>query len=110
MTGVQTCALPIYNSSGQTNVPNGLQNVKAVAAAGNSSLALLNDGTVVPWGYDYNAPIGLTNVAAIAGGGQHYLALRNDGTAGNYPFHTVRNNPVRRTGLPVFLRLFVCTA
>ena len=38
------------NASGQTNVPTGLTNVVAIAANGDSSLALKANGTVVTWG------------------------------------------------------------
>jgi hypothetical protein len=47
-------------------------------------LALLQDGTVTAWGYNYyqqtNVPPGLNNVTAIAAGQYFGLALRGDGT------------------------------
>lgn len=56
----------------------------AIAAGGQHSLALINDGTVVGWGdntYDQAAvPPGLSRVMAIAAGASHSLALRSDGT------------------------------
>jgi alpha-tubulin suppressor-like RCC1 family protein len=39
-----------YNGQGQTNVPSGLTDVKAISAGGYHSLALKDDGTVVAWG------------------------------------------------------------
>ena len=80
-----------------TPVPvSGLTGVKAVAAGGNFSLALLNDGTVMSWGLDRSGQLGdglpaadratpatvpsLTGVKAIAAGDEHALALLNDGT------------------------------
>ena len=73
-----------YNYYGQTNAPDGLSNVVAVAGGGEHSLALKSDGTVVAWGYNglgqTNVPDGLTNVVAVAGGGYHSLALKSDGT------------------------------
>jgi alpha-tubulin suppressor-like RCC1 family protein/methionine-rich copper-binding protein CopC len=73
----------------------GLTGVAAIAAGGNHSLALKNDGTVWAWGgntwgelgdgsaTDRATPVqayGLTNVTAIAAGGGHSLALKGDGT------------------------------
>lgn len=80
-----------------TPVPvSGLTGVKAVAAGGNFSLALLNDGTVMSWGHDRSGELGdglpasnravpaavpgLTGVKAIAAGDEFALALLDDGT------------------------------
>lgn len=81
------------NSDGQTGVPLEVTNVVAVAAGGNTSLALRDDGTVVVWGRGAaEFPAGLSNVVAIAAGansasdldfgsrGCHALALQADGT------------------------------
>ncbi len=69
--------------------------VTKVAAGGNYSLALLNNGSVWSWGYNalgqlgvgdtvsrfYAVPItSLSGVAQIAAGGGHAMALLNDGT------------------------------
>lgn len=75
-------------SWGQGNPPpEGLSNVVAIAAGGESgrNLALKKDGTVVDWPvrsvrYFSTVPPGLTNVVAIAASGSESLALRRDGT------------------------------
>ena len=67
-----------------SNVPAGLQNVKAIAAGYISALALRTDGTVVGWGDnsfgETNIPAGLSNVVAITSGYGYSLALKGDGT------------------------------
>ncbi len=77
-----------------------LGSVKAIATGGSHSLALLNDGSVVAWGYDNYGQLGdnsivsssvpvqvvdganlkLSGVIAIAAGLDHSLALKSDGT------------------------------
>jgi len=58
--------------------------VTAIAAGGESSLALKNDGTVVGWGPpgapSTEVPDGLSGVVAIAASEYHCLALKSDGT------------------------------
>jgi alpha-tubulin suppressor-like RCC1 family protein len=73
------------NGYNQSQIPNNLTNVLAIAAGFTHSLALRQDGTVVGWGSDtnygqINIPIGLTNVTAISAGGFHSLARKSDGT------------------------------
>ncbi|MDD4386385.1 MAG: hypothetical protein PHD15_01300 [Clostridia bacterium] len=66
-----------------------------LACGANHSFALLNDGTVKAWGYNWLGQLGdgttndslvpktvpeLTNVKEIAAGGDHSLAVLNDGT------------------------------
>lgn len=73
----------------------GLNNVKAVAAGGSHSVALLQDGTVWTWGHNGTGQLGigsksdsdvpvqvkaLQGITAIAAGRSHAVALRNDGT------------------------------
>jgi len=66
---------------------------KAIAAGGNHSLALKDDGTVWAWGYNLYGQLGdglnsnrttpvqvLTGANAIAAGFSHSLALKDDGT------------------------------
>lgn len=79
-------------NAGTLATPQDLNGVIAVSAScmgGLSppcehSLALISDGSVVGWGYDYygaaTPPMGLENVVAISAGGQHNLALTSDGT------------------------------
>src|SRR5256885_11449783 len=73
-----------YNGYNQTTIPSGLNNVIALAAGDNHSLALKSDGTVVGWGYNYDhetdVPGGLNTAVAIAAGQYHSLALKSDGT------------------------------
>jgi alpha-tubulin suppressor-like RCC1 family protein len=76
-----------------------LSNVKAIAAGNNHSLALLNDGTVRAWGYNFHGQLGnnnfgpntnastpvavpsLSNVRAISGGTYTSFAILENGTA-----------------------------
>ena len=58
-----------------------LTNVSAIAAGASNSVAVLDDGTVVQWGYDWgDPPSGLSNVIAVSCGYSHTLALKSDGT------------------------------
>lgn len=72
------------NTYGQTTLPIGVNNVKAIAAGPLHNLALKADGTVVGWGNntygEANPPSGLAGVTAIAAGEWHSLALRANGT------------------------------
>jgi Regulator of chromosome condensation (RCC1) repeat len=77
----------------------------AVAAGGDHSLALRNDGSVVGWGGNFDgqatAPSGLSNVVAIAAAYAHSLALRADGTvvAWGYNYYGQTNIPVGLTNV-----------
>jgi len=79
---VQVCA------AGQTAPCTAfLNNVVAVSAGKQTSLALKSDGTVWIWGQDGGSSLKipvqvatLSNIVDIASGGGHNLALRNDGT------------------------------
>lgn len=69
-----------YYSSGVVELGGRvLSNVVAIAAGGNNSMALKNDGTVVAWGdngfHQTDIPAGLSNVVAIAVGGNFCLAI-----------------------------------
>lgn len=82
------------------SVPEGLQNVIAVAAGGSRferNLALKKDGTVVGWGeWGKDVPAGLSNVVAIAVGEHHSLALLQDGTVMGWG----ENSSGEATGVP----------
>jgi len=60
--------------------PSNLEDVVAVAAGYEHSVALKRDGTVVSWGKTPPTPAGLNNVVAIAAGRYGTLALKRDGT------------------------------
>jgi hypothetical protein len=72
------------NSSGQLDVPAGLDNVVSVATGSTDSLALKGDGTVVAWGPnsagELNPPHSLDNVVQVAAGETFFLALRLNST------------------------------
>lgn len=72
------------NTEGQTNVPQGLNEVVAVAAGLNHALALKHDGTVVAWGSNLygqtHVPPGLDRVVEIAAGHNTSMARREDGS------------------------------
>src|SRR4051794_8525453 len=69
------------NSLGQTTLPPGVNNIKAVAASHSFSMALKTDGTLLTWGQGLpGIPPGLSKIKAIAAGESHALALKSDGT------------------------------
>jgi alpha-tubulin suppressor-like RCC1 family protein len=73
------------NTYGQTQLPEGLDDVIAVAGGFGHNLALKSDGTVVSWGNYPNSqtnipPASLPFVTAIAAGANHSLALTASGT------------------------------
>jgi alpha-tubulin suppressor-like RCC1 family protein len=79
------------NGYGQITVPEGLDQVVAVAAGGDNwvpdsahSLALRTDGSVVAWGCNEegqsDVPLSLAGVMQVAAGRAHSLALKEDGT------------------------------
>ncbi|MEU7016007.1 sialidase [Streptomyces sp. NPDC046385] len=80
----------------------GLGKVKEVAAGGEFSLALLEDGTVYAWGQGIHGQLGngglgsghtpqrvvrLENIAAIAAGRYHALALTSDATVKSWGYN-----------------------
>ena len=71
---------------GETTLPEGVREIKAISAGEEHSLALKADGTVIAWGSDYagsgatNVPPGLTNVVAVAASADWSMALNANGT------------------------------
>jgi hypothetical protein len=72
------------NYFSQTNVPAGLNDVRAIGVGTGHVVALKGNGTVVVWGRDdvgqTDIPAGLSHVKAISAGHVHTLALKGDGT------------------------------
>jgi alpha-tubulin suppressor-like RCC1 family protein len=73
------------STHGQSDVPEGLTGVTAIAGGAEFSLALKSDGTVVQWGDlrdggGTDLPPGLTGVTDIAVGSSHGLAIKLDST------------------------------
>ncbi len=112
-SGPQTCAEALPCSPTPVAV-SGLSRTTAVAAGFNHSLALLEDGTVMSWGYNGSGQLGdgatigpevcagelrcsptpvpvggLSDVTAIAAGGLHSLALLSDGTVRAWGYNLV---------------------
>jgi alpha-tubulin suppressor-like RCC1 family protein len=89
-TPVPSCPMSVAawgdNSYGQVTPPRNLTGVVAVGAGYLQSLALMQDGTVVGWGYSYYAtpPAGLTGIVGIAAGLYHSLAVKSDGTVAGW--------------------------
>lgn len=76
--------VPAPNPAGQIDVPAGLDDVIAVAAGSDHSLALTAAGTIVGWGGnragETDVPTSVSDVVAISAGSQYSMALRSDGT------------------------------
>ncbi len=72
------------STHGETTLPVGVSNIKAIAARGYHVLALKSDGSIIGWGDNSlgqnNIPPGLSSVTAIAAGRSHNLALKAAGT------------------------------
>ena len=85
----------------------GLNGVVAVAAGGEHSLALRQDGTVVAWGSGSGtaSPTGITGAVRIAAGYAHSLALKADGTVAAWG-----DNSYGQTNVPVGLTDVVAIA
>jgi alpha-tubulin suppressor-like RCC1 family protein len=76
------------DTDGECDVPGAVSNAIAIAAGGQFSLALLNNGTVIGWGDDTygqtDIPAGLSNVTAIAAGQFQGVALLANGAVTNW--------------------------
>ena len=70
-----------YNYNGETTVPQGLSNVVSVAA-GNISMALRSDGSVVTWP-TVASPLGLPSISAIANGDMALIQIGSTHTQSN---------------------------
>jgi len=72
------------NSEGQTNVPGGLSDIRAVAAGSWHGLALRPDGMVANWGGNYfgqlNQPASVYGIRSIDAGSVHSVAVKSNGT------------------------------
>jgi len=98
------------NSYGQTQLPEGLDYVLAVAGGIGHNLALKTDGTVVAWGNYPNSqtnipPADLPFVTAIAAGANHSLALTTSGAVIAWG-----DNTYGQTNVPVGLSNVVAIA
>jgi hypothetical protein len=69
---------------GQQGLPVGLTNVTAISTSLDHSLALLANGNVVAWGYNFDnqcsVPSDLSSVIGVAAGAFFSVALKADGT------------------------------
>lgn len=72
------------NAYGQTILPVGANDVKAISAGYNHSLILQSNGKVLAWGYGYygeaQVPANLPRATAVAAGAYCSLILKPDGT------------------------------
>ena len=101
---------------------SGLDEVTAIAAGGEHSLALLANGTVMAWGDNESGQLGtgnfeesdvpkavkgLSGVSAISAGGEHSLALLKSGTVmawGDDEFGQLGNGAVKTSDVPVAVK------
>jgi alpha-tubulin suppressor-like RCC1 family protein len=83
--------------NGECDRPVTLTNVIALAAGEFHSVAVMDGGSVVQWGYNWGSvPTNLTNAMAVAAGYSHTLALRSNGTITAWG-----NNSYGQTNVPV---------
>ena len=121
-TGPEKCG-PKQNACSTSPVGvSGLTGVTAVAGGSEYSLAMLENGTVMAWGYNLHGQLGngtktnsdvpvpvkeLSEVTAIAAGGQHSLALLKNGTVmawGSDSFGQLGNGGTTDSNVPVAVK------
>jgi hypothetical protein len=80
---LSSCVISWGLDDGIVTLPDGLRDLRMVAAGSYHNVALNSDGTVVAWGADWSGqcsvPVGLTDVIAVAAASDHSLALTGDG-------------------------------
>jgi hypothetical protein len=80
---LSSCVISWGLDDGIVTLPDGLRDLRMVAAGSYHNVALKADGTVVAWGADWSGqcsvPMGLTDVIAVAAASDHSLALTADG-------------------------------
>ena len=92
-----------YNGYGECNVPSPSTGFSSIAAGGNFSLGLKQDGSIWAWGYneddECNVPLPNTGFMAIAAS-IHSLGLKTDGSivAWGYNGYGECNVPLLNTG------------
>ena len=76
------------DSIGECDVPYGLTNALQVAAGFGQSLVLLNNGTIVAWGFNSygqaTVPTGLSGVTMVSAGWYHSVAVLTNGTVSTW--------------------------
>lgn len=79
------------NQYGQASVPTAALTGVKVAAGREFSMAMMNGGMVVAWGYNADnratPPAGLNGVVSLSAGIYHTLALKGDGTVAGWGFN-----------------------
>jgi alpha-tubulin suppressor-like RCC1 family protein len=73
------------NGDGESSAPQGITNIMAIAAGEYHSVAVVDNGNVIQWGYNWGSvPSNLTNAVSVAAGYSDSIALRSDGTVATW--------------------------